>query len=121
MTWAIASAISIAAAALAYGAVGLQHHLYRETEFSEEKLRGRRRRVYGAGLSVLTAATTLLALRPGHYDLEPAIVVAVFAFGLLILASTDIERKRIPNNLSYPMIVAAAAGSGRTGPLQISG
>lgn len=109
MTWLAAVALAVVVAALGYVAVGYQHHLYREPEFRENKLSGRRRQVFGLGLAATTGIAALLALRPGHYDLGAAIVVAAFAFGLLALASTDFERKRIPNKLSYPLIVAAAA------------
>jgi len=109
MTWLAALALAVVVAALGYVVVGYQHYLYREQEFRDNRLSGRRRRLFGLGLAATTGTVTVLAFRPDHYDVGPAAVVVAFSFGLLLLASTDFERKRIPNKLSYPLIVAAAA------------
>jgi leader peptidase (prepilin peptidase)/N-methyltransferase len=60
-----------------------------------------------AAVAVLAAAAVALSLRPGHYEPGPAALAAGFALGLLVLASTDFERRTIPNRLTYPLIVLA--------------
>ncbi len=60
-------------------------------------------------LGLASALVVGLALRPGHYDAGPAILTAMFGVVLLVIASTDFERRIIPNRLSYPAFVAAIA------------
>jgi leader peptidase (prepilin peptidase)/N-methyltransferase len=50
-----------------------------------------------------------VALRPDHYDPGPALLTAAFALVFVVLSSTDIERRLLPNALTYPAIVAGAA------------
>lgn len=102
-----------AAAGFAFGwfAAAYQHLLYREPEFRENRLAGRRLLFARALLALAAAAAGGFALRPGHYALGPALLTAIFALSLLVLASTDFERKRLPNRLMYPTMAAAAVFS----------
>jgi prepilin signal peptidase PulO-like enzyme (type II secretory pathway) len=102
----------IAAAVAAAGgwfAAGWQHLLYRQEEYRAKPPTGRTllalRLFLGVGGSVVVG----LALRPDHYDAGPAILTAIFGLVLLVLSSTDFECRIIPNSLSYPAIVMAAA------------
>ncbi|MGI8927511.1 MAG: prepilin peptidase [Tepidiformaceae bacterium] len=86
-----------------------QHLLYRDQEHRRERLRGGRLRLYQLIGGVAGAAIAALALRPGHYDAGPAAITAIFGFVLLTLSTTDFERRIIPDRLSYPAILLAAA------------
>lgn len=102
--------IAVAAAAgFAFGwlAAGFQHLLYREPEFHAGRATRRRLLVMRVLLAVACAAVAGLAFRPGHYDPGPALLTAGFGLALLVLASTDFERKRLPNRLMYPSLLAA--------------
>lgn len=61
------------------------------------------RLLLGAACAIVVA----LALRPGHYDFLPALATAAFGILLTVIASTDFERRIIPNRLSYPGVIAA--------------
>ena len=100
-----------AAAGFGFGwfAAAFQHLLYRELEFREGRLAGRRLLIARLLLATACAAAAGLALRPGHYHLGPALLTAGFSLSLLVLASTDFERKRLPNRLMYPTIGLALA------------
>jgi len=94
---------------LVFGAFAarLQHHLYRNPEHRHNPAAGRRLLVMQAALGLSCAAAVGLALRPDHYDIGPAVLTAVLSLLLLVLASTDFERRIIPNRLSYPGMVLA--------------
>lgn len=86
-----------------------QHLLYRQPEFRAEPLRnGAWRRLPLIAAPVL-AVSTVLALRPGHYDAGPALLTALFAAVLVVLSSCDFERRIIPNRLVQPAILLALA------------
>ncbi|MEP7216575.1 MAG: A24 family peptidase [Anaerolineaceae bacterium] len=95
-----------AAAGFGFGwfAAAYQHLLYREPAFREEHMAGRRLLVVRLLLASACGLSAGLALRPGHYDLGPALLTVGFSHSLLVLASTDFERKRLPNNLMYPTV-----------------
>ena len=107
------AALSLAAA-IAGAAVGAvvplyQHRLYRAPEHRSHPASGLKLRVLQAFCLLGTGAAWGLAFRPGHYDAFPAALTAAFALVLVVLSSTDFDRRIIPNRLSYPAIVAAAA------------
>jgi len=106
----IAATVIAAWAGLAAGwlAVGHQHLLYQQAEFRRSPLGSKRRLVFRSVAAVATGAAWALAFRPDHYDASPAALTAAFALVLIVLASTDFERKLIPNRLIYPAMVAAA-------------
>lgn len=108
MDWIAPAGAGVAATLVLWFATGLQHHLYSNPGHRVLQTRAADllRRL---GISVTGGVVTMIALRPGHYDLLPALVTVAFALALLVLASTDIERKLLPNRLTYPAIVAAAA------------
>jgi leader peptidase (prepilin peptidase)/N-methyltransferase len=60
-------------------------------------------------VAITAALIAALAFRPDHYSFLPALLTAAFGLALAVLASTDFERRRIPNRLIYPAIVLAVA------------
>jgi prepilin signal peptidase PulO-like enzyme (type II secretory pathway) len=108
-------ALLLAAAAFAAGsgagwlAARWQHLLYRQAEFRHDPLRGGRQRVFGVALGLAWGLSAAIAFRPGHYDFGPALLTAVFAGVLIVLASTDVERRIIPDRLVFPALLAALA------------
>ena len=109
MDWTLCVGAAIAGAAFGWLVPAYQHRLYRQPEFRDEPQRGERLRVNRVWMALACALAGAVAFRPGHYDFGPALLTALFALALLLLASTDFERRIIPNNLSYPAIAAAAA------------
>lgn len=108
MDFAIPLAGALLAAVVLWFATGRQHHLYSNP--SHRHLQARRNdRFRRVGVSVAGAACVAVALRPDHYEWLPALVTVGFVIVLLVLASTDIERRLLPNRLTYPAAAAAAA------------
>lgn len=106
--------ILMAVAALAGAVAGwfipaVQHHLYTEEEYRRQPARGRRLWLLRAFFIVSAAMALALAFRPNHYDAGPALLTAAFLLVLITLSSTDFERRRIPNKLTYPAAAAAIA------------
>jgi leader peptidase (prepilin peptidase)/N-methyltransferase len=95
--------------AFGWFAAGWQHYLYRNPEHRENPASGRKLLVMRGGLALACATAGGLALRPDHYDPGPAVVTLAFSFVLLVLASTDFERRIIPSVVSYPSILVAGA------------
>ena len=88
-----------------------QHLLYRDAEMRKNPAAGRRALAIRLGLAGVCALIVALAFRPDHYELFPAALTAVFCIVLAVAASTDFERRRIPNRLTYPAFIAALAVS----------
>lgn len=108
MDFVLTVAGALAGFVFGWFAAAYQHLLYREPAFRQGHLAGRRLLVARLLLAVACAVAVAVALRPDHYDVGPALLTAAFALSLIILASTDFERKRLPNKLMYPTLVAAA-------------
>lgn len=87
----------------------VQHHLYREEEFRTNRASGRKLRALQVFCALAAGGIGLAAFRPDHYDFGPAALTFGFGLVMVALSSTDFERRRIPNKLSYPAIVVAAA------------
>jgi leader peptidase (prepilin peptidase)/N-methyltransferase len=102
---------AVVAFALGWLAAANQHRLYREPEFAENPARGRRALAFRAGTGLAAAVIAALAFRPDHYEFGPALLTAAFGLVFAVLSSTDYERHRIPNRLSYPAMAAALAFS----------
>ena len=100
---------ALLAAAIGWFAAANQHRLYREPQFREQPMTGSRARNWRVAVALCSAVVAALALRPDHYDLAPGILSAGFGLILVVISSTDFERHRIPNVLSYPSAAAAAA------------
>lgn len=109
MEWAQCAGAAAIGLALGWLGAGFQHRLYRQPEYRNEPASGRRLFFMRVWLALACAVVGGLAFRPDHYEFGPALLTALFGWTLLILASTDFERRIIPNNLSYPAIVAALA------------
>jgi len=107
MEWLPAIAGGVAAVPLGWYAARYQHLLYRQAEFRAAPLRGgtwwRAKPVAGLAMGL----TTAIALRPDHYGAEPALLTALFAAVLIVLSSTDFERRLIPNRLIHPALAGA--------------
>jgi Flp pilus assembly protein protease CpaA len=88
-------------------APGEQHRLYREAEFKRRHAHGMRLIAMRVLLGVAMAICFAIACRPDHYDLGARLLTSLFVAVLLVLASTDLERRRIPDRLSLPAMVVA--------------
>jgi prepilin signal peptidase PulO-like enzyme (type II secretory pathway) len=84
-----------------------QHDLYTEPEFREQPATGRTLLLLRLFCAISACAGLALAFRPDHYDVGPAALSAAFLLLLVALSSTDFERRRIPNKLTYPAAVLA--------------
>ncbi len=108
MNLATAIVAGLVAAVLGAGAVYWQHLLYR---LPEQRVRGSAPWLFArlALGAIACGVSTAVALRPDHYDAGPAVLTAMFCFALIVMSSTDFERRLLPNRLMYPTIVLAAA------------
>jgi leader peptidase (prepilin peptidase) / N-methyltransferase len=107
MEWLTPAILGALGAVVLWLATGLQHHLYSNPAHRVLQVR-RVDFVRRASISLAGGIVTVIATRPGHYDWFPATITVIFALALLVLASTDIERRLLPNRLTYPAIVCAA-------------
>ncbi len=96
-------------AAIAAVAVGEQWRLYREEQFRNERASGQRLLIMRVLAAAAAAITLGLAWREDHHETGAALATSLFLLVLVVLASTDFERKRLPNLLTYPAILLAAA------------
>lgn len=101
----IAAAVGFVAGAVA----GRWQHLFYARPEHRVPRPGLKGRVQPVALGISGAIVAALAFRPDHYDWGPAALTAVFAVALLVLASTDFERRLLPNRLMYPALLAAVA------------
>lgn len=86
-----------------------QHLLYREEEFRANPARGRTLLALQVFCAAAAGGIGLAAFRPDHYGFGPAALTFGFGLVMVALSSTDFERRRIPNRLTYPAILVAAA------------
>lgn len=86
-----------------------QHNLYTEPAFRADPATGNKLLALRLFCTLAAGACSALALRPGHYDLGPGLLSAAFLLVLVAVSSTDLERRRIPNKLTYPAAIAAIA------------
>ncbi|MGE5595747.1 MAG: prepilin peptidase [Hyphomicrobiales bacterium] len=100
---------AVAGGAAGWVAAGEQWRLYREPEQRASRAAGRPLLIRRGLLAAAGVLAIGLAFRPDHYAFGPALLTAIFCLVLLVLSSTDFERKIIPNRLTYPAIVAAIA------------
>lgn len=107
----LALVVVAAAIGAAFGWVfpAYQHHLYSEADFRAAPATGRRLLLLRV-FATASAATCLgLAFRPDFYSFGPALLTAAFLLVLVAVSSTDFDRRRIPNKLTYPATAAALA------------
>lgn len=109
MSWPLAVVAGIVGLVLMLVAMHYQHLLYRDPAHRLRSTGTNVTRARQALLGLLALAVVVLAFRPEHYDAGPAALTAAFAIALLLIASTDFERRLIPNRIVYPAIVLAAA------------
>src|SRR4051794_34981128 len=108
MDWFVAALAAVGGFVVCAAAVTQQYRLYREPDYREHPLAGRRLRVYQVLAGVAGGSAWALAAHVGANWLGTACLF-LFAVILVVLASTDFERRRLPNRLMYPAIVLAAA------------
>jgi leader peptidase (prepilin peptidase)/N-methyltransferase len=58
---------------------------------------------------VAAAIGLAFAFRPGFYEMGPAVLTGAYVLVLVVVSSTDFERRRIPNKVTYPAFVVALA------------
>lgn len=94
-----------------FGAIvpGFQHHLYSEPEFRAAPASGRRLLLLRGFAAAAGGAALALASRPDYYGPFPALLSAGFLLVLVTLSSTDFDRRRIPNVVTYPAALVAVA------------
>jgi len=105
--------IAVVVVAALAGAVGgwfipsFQHRLYTEPEFRVSPASGRRLLALRLFCAVSLAVCLAFNFRPDRYEFGPALLAAVFLAVFVVLSSTDFDRRRIPNKLTYPAMLAA--------------
>jgi len=85
-----------------------QHLLYRQPEYRSAPMEARRRRLFALVFALAAAAGAAAAFAGGEGRLVQALD-ALWVLLLLTAASTDIERRLIPDRLVLPTIVLAGA------------
>lgn len=90
-------------------AAGRQHLLFGDAALREQPATGRKLLALRTFLAVSSAVVASLAFRPDHYDFGPALLTALFGACLCVLASTDFDRRRIPDRLTVPAFALALA------------
>ena len=88
---------------------GYQHVLYSEPEYRAAPASGKTLLALRVFCMVSAGTTLGLAFRPGLYDFGPAAVTGACLLVLVAVSSTDFERRRIPNVVTYPAFVVAMA------------
>lgn len=97
----------IAACALLVGAMHFQHYLYRNPAHRVRQPATTGKRIRQGGIALAGLVTGTIAFRPDHYDPAAAALSLAFAILMLVMASTDFERRLIPNRIVYPAIALA--------------
>ncbi len=107
MELAVALVAGLAGATLGWFFPQFQHHLYTEPEFRAAPASGTTLLLLRAFCAMSAGVGLGLAFRPDHYGPGPALVSGAFLLILVALSSTDFERRRIPNKLTYPAAALA--------------
>lgn len=111
MDWAFEAAAGLLGALFGYWFPAQQHRLYREAAFREAPARGARLFALRAFAMPAAALAAALAFRPGQPGGLTSALTAAFCLLLIAISSTDFDRRRIPNVLVYPGILAAVAAA----------
>lgn len=103
--------IAAALAGVAFGFIlpAVQHNLYSEAEYRATPASGRTLCLLRIFSMAAAGAGLAFAFRPDLYEFGPALLTGVFILILVTVSSTDFERRRIPNKVSYPAFVVALA------------
>lgn len=88
---------------------GYQHGLYSESAFREAPAPGRKLLLLRLFAMATAGVSLALAFRPNFYEIGPAAATAAYLLVLVGLSSTDFDRRRIPNRVTYPAFAAALA------------
>ncbi len=111
MEWLVEALAGLLGALVGFWFPSVQHHCYRELAFRDDPARGSRLlalRFFTVPASAVVAALAFRPSMPGGLD---SALTAAFCLLLVAISSTDFERRRIPNTLVYPGIVAALAAA----------
>ncbi len=104
---------SILAAVPAFGvgwlAVARQHALYREAEFRDTRAAGRKAMLLRGSAGLALAIIAVVAFWPDRLDAAEAAFTTAFGAIFVVLAATDLDRRRIPDRLSLPAMALALA------------
>lgn len=98
---------ALAGFAVCAASVTQQYRLYKQAEYHDQPLKGRRLRVYQVGAGLAGAIVWAAAIY-ADVDAVGTACPILFATILVLLASTDFERRLLPNRLMYPAIVLGA-------------
>jgi len=99
---AIAAMVGLAAGA---AFPGFQHLLYTEPDFRARPAAGGRLLALRAFSGVALGTCWGFAFRPDFYEAGPATLLAACLAVLVAVSSTDFDRRRIPNKITYPATV----------------
>ena len=109
MNIVVSLAGALVAGVVGWFAAGFQHHLFGDPALRAAPAAGGKLLALRVFLALSSALVAGIALRPNHYEAGPALLTAIFGVVLCVLASTDFDRRRIPDRLSIPAVVAAMA------------
>ncbi|MCC7364908.1 MAG: prepilin peptidase [Dehalococcoidia bacterium] len=109
MDWLASALFALVGLAFGWVAPRYQHLLYRDPAHRAQPATGRKLLALRLFAAIASSLALLLAFRPEHYEAGPAFLTAAFLLVLVVLSSTDFERRIIPNRLVYPALAAAAA------------
>jgi prepilin signal peptidase PulO-like enzyme (type II secretory pathway) len=104
-------AAGLAGAVAGFWFPAVQHRLYREPAFRADPAGGGRLFALRAFTMPAGALVAALAFRPGSPGGLQQFLTAGFCLLLVAVSSTDFDRRRIPNVLVYPGILAALAAA----------
>ncbi len=111
MDWATEAVAGLVGALFGYWFPSQQHRVFREGAFRDAPATGARLfalRTFAVPAGALSGA---LAFRPGQPGGLASALTASFCFLLVGVSSADFDRRRIPNALVYPGILAAIAAA----------
>jgi leader peptidase (prepilin peptidase)/N-methyltransferase len=105
--WPLVLSAGLVGALFGFWLPTVQHRIYREASFQKDPATGNRLRALRAFTIPAGALVAALAFRPDQPGGLESAVTAAFCLLLVSISSTDFDRRRIPNVLVYPGVVAA--------------
>ena len=111
MDWLVEIAAGFVGALLGFWFPAIQHHCYREAAFRDDPATGTRLYALRAFTVPASALVSALAFRPGQASPLESSLTAAACLLLIAISSTDFDRRRIPNILVYPGILASLAAA----------
>lgn len=111
MEWLVEALAGLLGALFGFWFPSVQHRCYRELYLRENPARGARLLALRSFTMPAGALVGALAFRPSMPGGLESVLVAAFGLLLVAVSSTDFDRRRIPNVLVYPAMVAALAAA----------